>query len=149
MAEIRFRLRDDAWPPQERALVRRLARSLGVMLVLLVVADALLLRDAPGRWGTVSLTVFLVAGVGFLLARRRVARARAQWASFAIVLDGDRLRRELAGARPLEIARGEVRSVEERAEGLVVLAEGRQLLAPRLLADYGACRAAIEAWRAG
>ncbi len=149
MPELRFQLRREDWPPQERILVRRLVLTFGVLCAVLVAVNAAMLRDEPGRWGHVALTVALVGAIAWLLARRRVRRARAQWTSFAIVLDGDRLRRELHGARTVEIARADVEAVEERPEGIWVTGGGRRVLAPRVIGDFDGCRAAIRSWRSG
>ncbi len=149
MLPVRATLRRDLWPPRERRMVRRLALSLGVLVSVIVAADAAILRDEPGRWGHVVLTAALVGAIAALLGLRQVSRARARWASFRLVVSDDAIRREMDGARPLEIPRAEAVRVAEGPAGILVAARGRQLGVPREVDGYERVRDALAAWGTG
>lgn len=127
-------------------MVRRLAGSLAVLVAVLVAVDAALLAGEPDRWRHVALTAALVAAIATALGASRVTRARSRWASYRVVVTDDAIRREVSGARPLEIARGEAIRVAEGPQGLLVVAADRQVGVPRELDAYDAMREALLRW---
>ncbi len=142
-----FRLRADAWPPQERRMVRRMALTFAAALIILGLLDWTMLRDEAAPGARLAVLLGCVAVIAFFLARRRVVRARALWRSFEIALDDEGVTRRVVGFPALRIGRAELSGLSEAPQGLALRAGDRVLWAPRQLDGYDRLRDAVAAWR--
>lgn len=148
MTTERFRFREDVLHAAASRLRRRFALTLAATGAIVVLVWATALRAQGAGPGTLAFSVVFLLGVATLSLRRRMRRLHARWDSFAVTIEGERVVREVAGFRPLSIARADVEAIEERAEGIVVRGRGGQvLLVPRDLDGYARARAALAAWR--
>jgi hypothetical protein len=145
-AARRFRLVPDAHRAALRRVNRRFAVTVALVVLLVLAAYAAGMREGRGLDALVVPFVVLLVLVVWSY-RRRMARFRARWAAFEIVLSDDAIAREVPGLPPSRIARGEVRRVEEVPQGVVVRdGAGRALLVPRELDGYREVKEALAAW---
>jgi hypothetical protein len=148
IAAERHRFREDVLHTASRRLRRRFGLTLAATAAVVVLVWAAALRPQGAGLGTLAFSLVLLLGVAALSVRRRLRRLHGRWESFVVIVGDDRVSREVAGFRPVSIARADVEAVEERAEGLVVRGrDGATLLVPRDVEGYARAREALLGWR--
>ncbi len=147
MPTERFRFRDDVLRGAAAHTRRRFATTLAVTASIVAAVWAVALRAQGAGWGTLTFSLALLLALAAFSIRRRMRRLYARWESFEIALDEDAIARQVTGFAPLRIARADVESVGERADGLVVRGRGGAvLIAPRDLEGYDRLREALAGW---
>ena len=126
---------------------RRLLLSLLAAAVAVVGLWGAALRPRGASPGSLGFALALLALLAFLSLRRRLRRLVVRWSSFQLTVEEDSVAREVEGFPAIRIARADVESVEERAQGLVVRSRsGQALLVPRELEGYERARELLAAW---
>jgi hypothetical protein len=129
---------------------RRFALALVATGAIVVAGWLGVLRAQGAGWGTLAFSLGLLLAFAALSMRRRMRRMHQRWASFAVTIEDDHVRREVAGYAPILIARSDVAAVEERPAGIVVRDRaGAALLVPRDLDGYARAREVLSGWRPG
>ena len=149
MASERFRFREDVLGAVAASVAanRRRVRRATAAIVAGVWALALRPRGSPSR--TLAFSLGLLLGLAALSLGRRMQRLHARWSTFEIALDEDAIARTVSGYPPLRIARADVETVGERADGIVVRGRGgAALLVPRDLDGYAQLRETLAGWTA-
>lgn len=149
MATERFRFREEVLRAAGARTRRRLAATLGATAAVVVAVWATALRAQGAGPGTLAFSLGFLLLLAALTLARRMRRLHARWSSFEVALDGAAITRSVAGAPPVRIARADVASVGERADGIVVRARGgASLIVPRELEGYARLREALAGWGA-
>ncbi len=143
-----FRLRPDAFDANRRLRLRAMAGRLVVMIAIVVGVEVFMLRGNPDavRFSLVPLAIVAIAIA--LAMRRQVARWRAQWSTFEVVLTEVDLTRSIQGFPTLRIPRSEVSAIDETPAGLNVRAgKLTALWLPKTLEGYDLLRDRLSTWR--
>jgi hypothetical protein len=149
MASERFRFREDVLRAVARRTRRRFAASLAATAAIVAGVWFLALRPQGSGWGTLAFSLGLLLGLAALSLGRRMRRLHARWSTFEIALDEDAIARTVSGFPPLRIARADVETIRERADGIVVRGRGgAALLVPRDLDGYAQLRETLAGWTA-
>ena len=135
-----------------RSAAARTRRRLFVALLAAAAAVVFLwgaaLRPRGASLGSLGFALALLGALALVSLRRRLRRLVARWSSFELTIAADAVAREVEGFAPIRIARADVESVEERAQGLLVRSRsGAALLVPRELDGYERARELLSAWR--
>ncbi len=150
MSIERFRFRGEVLRAAAARTRRRFAATLLVTAAIVVALWSAALRPKGAGWGTLAFSLGLLGAVAALSIARRMRRLHARWSSFEIALEGDAISRRVTGGPPLRIARADVETIGERADGIVVRARGgAALVVPRALEGYARVREALAGWGAG
>ena len=146
----RFQLRADVLRTAAARTRRRFATTLLATAAIVAFVWAAALRPRGAGWGTLAFSLGLLVALAAFSLGRRMRRLHERFRSFEIALEGDAISREVAGFPPLRIARAEVVEIGERADGIVVRAQGgAAILVPRELDGYARVREALAGWRRG
>src|SRR5512138_2466632 len=149
MTTERFRFREQVLRGAAARTLRRFAATLAATSALFGAVWAAALRPQGAGWGTLAFSLALLLALAAFSMRRRMRRLHARWESFEVALDADAIARQVTGFAPVRIARADVESVGERADGLVVRGRGGALLlVPRELDGYARLREALAVWAA-
>ncbi len=147
MEPERFRFREEVLRAAAAQTRRRFATTLVATAAIVVAIWAAALRPKGAGWGTLAFSVALLLALAAFSLRRRMRRLHARWGSFEIAIDGTAISRQVSGFAPIRIARADVETVGERADGIVVRARGgAALLVPRAIDGYARLREALAAW---
>lgn len=143
----RFRFREDVLRDAASRTRRRILLTLAATAPLVAIAWAWTLRRGGSGYGTLAFALALLLVLAGLSARKRLGRLHARWATFAIVLGEEEIRREVEGFPPARIARSEVTAIEELPQGLVVHGPAEtSILVPREVAGWERIREALSRW---
>ncbi len=146
MAE-RFRFREEVLRAAASRTRRRIVLTLAAAAPLVAIAWAWTWRRGGSGYGTLAFALALLLVLAGLSARKRLGRLHARWATFAIVLGEEELRREVEGFPSARIARAEVEAIEELPQGLVVRGPGEaSILVPREVEGWDRIREALSRW---
>jgi hypothetical protein len=147
MPTERFRFREDVLRAAAARTRRRLATTLVATAAVVVAVWSAALRPKGAGWGTLAFSLALLLALAGLSMRRRMRRLHARWGSFEIVVDEVAISRQVSGFAPVRIARADVESIGERADGVVVRGRGgAALLVPREIDGYARLREALAGW---
>ena len=143
----RFRFRADVL----RSAAARTRRRVLVSVIATTAAVAgvwgAVLRPRGTGPGTLAFALVLLAALALLSLRRRLGRLHARWSSFEVTVEEGGIGRAVEGFAPVAIPRGDVASVEERAEGVLVRGRsGTAVLVPREVEGYDRARAILAGW---
>lgn len=144
-----FRLRPEGFEADRRKRLRALVGRLAVMTAIVVGVEAFVLRGNLDAIGFSLVTLAIVALVIAVAVRRRIARWRAQWSTFEVVITEDDLTRSVQGYPTLRIPRSNVSGIDEAPEGLSVRAgKLTAVWLPRAIDGYDLLRERLSTWSA-